>query len=80
MATQNQLSVGLNIRSSLKAAISNVYMAGLVSSRKRTFGHLARMNGGPLLSVFAQLSGLARRAVIKLKKSNATRDFPFSVQ
>lgn len=41
---------------------------------------LAHVNGWSMLSAFAQLSGLARREVTTLKRSNAERDFPFSVQ
>ncbi|HFK9326884.1 TPA: hypothetical protein ACG2VV_004990, partial [Escherichia coli] len=40
---------------SLKAAISNGCMTGLVSSRKRTFGHLAHMNSASLSGAFADV-------------------------
>ncbi|WP_214291737.1 hypothetical protein, partial [Escherichia coli] len=44
-----------NVRSSLKAAILNVCTIGLASSKKKTVGHLAHMNGGSLNAIFAHM-------------------------
>ncbi|WP_212734250.1 hypothetical protein, partial [Citrobacter sp. wls708] len=44
-----------NVSSSLKAALSNECRTGLASSKKKTVGHLAHMNGGSLNGIFAHM-------------------------